>query len=429
MSILFKNVKLLEEYSYGDTTVNVLTDGNFIKYVGKDLPDNKADRVIEGNGNLLMPGFYNTHCHSAMTLFRGYGDDLPLQRWLNEKIFPAEDRLNEERVYTGSMIAIAEMIRNGVVSFSDMYFFLDETARAVEETGIKANLSRSIVSFDKDADFSKDQRVLESIDVFNKWHGKADGRIKIDMSLHAEYSNVEGCFRYVAELTKKMGTGFQIHVSETLSEHNEGIERRGMTPMRFLESCGVLEVPVTAAHCVFVDDDDIQLMARKGVSVAHNPVSNLKLGSGIMPYKKMKEAGVNITLGTDGVASNNRLSILRELQFATLVHKGAQRDPAVTLASDMIRCATKNGAVAQGRQDSGEIKVGSRADLILIDMNAINNIPAYSLDSAVCYSANDDNIIMTVCDGNILYDNGTYTTIDEELLKYNAKRVISHYFD
>ena len=429
MSILFKNVRLLEEYGYGDNTANVLVDGKVISYVGKDVPNCATDRVIECNGNLLMPAFYNTHCHSAMTLFRGYGDDLPLQRWLQEKIFPAEDRLNEERVYWGSMIAIAEMIKNGVASFSDMYFFLDETARAVEESGIKANLSRSIVSFDKDADFSKDQRVMESIDVYNRWHGKADGRIKIDMSLHAEYSNVEGCFRYVADLTKKLGTGFQIHVSETESEHRECIERHGMTPTRFLESCGVLENPVTAAHCVYVSDDDIRLMAEKGVSVAHNAVSNLKLGSGIMPYKKMKEAGVNVTLGTDGVASNNRLSVLRELQFATLIHKGVERDHAVTLASDMIKCATQNGARAQGRNDAGEIKVGNCADLILIDMNAINNIPAYSIDSAVCYSANDDNIIMTVCDGNILYENGSYTTIDEELLKYNAKKVISHYFD
>ena len=359
MSILFKNVRLLDRAYKG--TVNVLTDGKLISYIGKD--DVSADRVIEANGNLLMSAFFNTHCHSAMTLFRGYGDDLPLQRWLNEKIFPAEDRLNEERVYTGSMLAIAEMIRNGIVSFSDMYFFLDETARAVEETGIKANLSRSIVSFDKDADFSKDLRVLESIDVFNRWNGRADGRIKIDMSLHAEYSNVEGCFRYVADLTKKLGTGFQIHVSETKSEHEECIARHGVTPTRFLEECGVLELPVTAAHCVYVSDDDIALMAKRGVSVAHNPVSNLKLGSGIMPYRKMMDAGVNVTLGTDGVASNNRLSVLRELQYAALIHKGASCDPAVTNAGEMIRCATKNGAIAQGRLDTGEIKVGNRADL------------------------------------------------------------------
>ncbi len=425
MKILFKNVRILESGTEG--SLNVLVDGRSISYIGKD--EKSADKVIEGNGNLLMPAFYNAHCHSAMTLFRGYGDDLPLQRWLNEKIFPAEDRLNEERVYIGSQLAVAEMIRNGVVSFSDMYFFLDETARVVEECGIKANLSRSIVSFDKDADFSKDARVLESVDVFKKWHGKADGRIKIDMSLHAEYSNVEPCFRYVAELTKDLKTGFQIHVSETESEHRECIERHGMTPMRFLESCGVLELPVTAAHCVFVDEEDIKLMAKYGVTAAHNPVSNLKLGSGVMPYRKMKEAGVNIALGTDGVASNNRLSVLRELQYAALIHKGVDRDAAVTSARDIIKCATKNGALSQGREDCGEIAVGKRADLILVDMDAVNNIPSYDLESTVAYSATESNILMTLSDGNILYENGSYTTIDEELMKHNAKKVIAHYFD
>ncbi len=425
MKILFKNVRTFE--SGTESSVNVLVDGKFISYIGKDV--SVADKVIEGNGNLLMPAFYNAHCHSAMTLFRGYGDDLPLQRWLNEKIFPAEDRLNCERVYVGSQLAIFEMIRNGIVSFSDMYFFLDETARAVEESGIKANLSRSIVSFDENADFSRDTRVLESIDVFKRWHGAADGRIRIDMSLHAEYSNVEPCFRYVGELTKELKTGFQIHASETESEHRECMERHGMTPMRFLESCGVLELPVTAAHCVYVDDEDIELMAKYGVTAAHNPVSNLKLGSGVMPYRKMKDAGVNIALGTDGVASNNRLSILRELQYAALIHKGVDRDAAVTSARDIIKCATKNGAVSQGRDDCGELSVGNRADLILIDMDEVNNIPSYDLESTVAYSAAESNIIMTMSDGNILYEKGSYTTIDEELMKHNAKRVIAHYFD
>ncbi len=425
MSILFKNVRTLDGGVGG--TQNVLIEGKYITYIGNE--DKRADKVIEANGDLLMPAFYNTHCHSAMTLFRGYGDDMPLQKWLNEKILPAEDRLNCERVYTGSMLAIAEMIRNGVVSFSDMYFFLDETARAVEESGVKANLSRSIVSFDPNADFSKDQRVIESLNVFERWHGRADGRIKIDMSLHAEYSNVEPCFRYVADIAKKLKTGFQTHVSETRLEHEECIKRHGMTPMQFLDFCGVLDVPVTAAHCVYVSDGDIELMAEKGVTAAHNPVSNLKLGSGIMPYKKMKEAGVNIALGTDGVASNNRLSILRELQYAALIHKGAECDPAVTNARDIISCATKNGAMAQGRYDSGELREGKRADLILVDMNAVNNIPTYDLESTVAYSMSDANVLMTLSDGNILYDRGTYTTIDEELMKHNAKRVVSHYFD
>ena len=428
-TILFKNV-YLPEYSGYEGTVNILVKDKIIAYIGKYIPTEGGEvKVIEGNGNLIMPAFYNAHCHSAMTLFRGYGDDLPLQRWLEERIFPAEDRLTEESVYYGSMVAIAEMIRNGTVSFSDMYFFLDDTARAVEESGVKANLSRSIVSFDPEIDCEKDSRIKEAIDVFDRWHGKADGRIKIDMSLHAEYTNVEKCCRYVGALAKERGVGLQVHISETAKEHDECIARHGVTPTKFFLDCGVLDVPVTAAHCVWVDDEDIAIMAKKGVSVAHNPVSNLKLGSGIMPYKKMKDAGVNITLGTDGAASNNRLSILREMQLASLIHKGNDLDPSVTLAEDMIRIATRNGAISQGRLDCGAVSMGMKADMLLVDMSAFNNLPSYSRESAICYSMTEENILMTLCDGNILYDRGAYTTIDEEKLKSNARRVISHYFD
>ena len=428
MSILFKNVNLPEYYGYSGT-VNVLVKDKVIAYIGKYVPTDVDVRVIEGNGNLLLPAFYNTHCHSAMTLFRGYGDDLPLQRWLNERIFPAEDRLTSESVYYGSMIAIAEMIRNGTVSFSDMYFFLDDTARAVEESGVKANLSRSIVSFDPNIDCDNDARIKEAIEVFDRWHGKSDGRIKIDMSLHAEYTNVAKCAEYVGRLAKERGTGLQVHISETASEHDECIARHGVTPTKFFLEAGVLDVPVTAAHCVWVDDEDIAIMAERGVSVAHNPVSNLKLGSGIMPYRRMKDAGVNITLGTDGAASNNRLSVLREMQLAALLHKGNDLDPSVTVASDMIKLATRNGAIAQGRRDCGDVAMGKRADLLLVDMSAFNNIPAYSFESAVAYSVTEENIILTMCDGNILYENGAYTTIDEEALKSKAREVISHYFD
>lgn len=428
MSILFKNVYLTEKYGYG-STVNLLVDGERIAYIGKDLPQVSADKVVEANGNLLLPAFYNAHCHSAMTLFRGYGDDLPLSRWLNEKIFPAEDRLNEERVYYGSLLAIAEMIKGGTVSFSDMYFFLDSTAEAVKESGIKANLSRSIVSFDPNIDVENDSRIAEAIDVFKRWHMQCDGRIRIDMSLHAEYTNVEKCCRYLGELARELGTGIQLHASETESEHKECIERHGVTPMKFFENMGVLDVPVTAAHCVWIEDEDIEIMKKHGVTAAHNPVSNLKLGSGIMPYRKMKDMGVNVALGTDGAASNNRLSILRELQYATLIHKGAELDPTVTLARDAIDMATVNGAKSQGRLDCGEIKVGNRADIILIDMDSLNNIPFYDLESTVCYSACDSDVLMTVCDGRILYENGSYTSIDEERLRREAKSVISHYFD
>ena len=429
MSILFKNVYLPESCGYGHKTVNILIEDDRIVYIGEKLPKIFALRTIEGNGNLVIPAFYNAHCHSAMTLFRGYGDDLPLGRWLDEKILPAEEKLDSERVYYGSMLAIAEMLRGGVVSFSDMYYFLDDTARAISESGVKANISRSIVSFDKDIDVANDYRIAEAIELYKKWHNADNGRIKVEMSLHAEYTNVEKCCRYVAFLAREMGTGIHIHASETASEHEKCIERHGVTPIKFFEDTGVLDVPVTAAHCVWVEDNDIQIIKNHNVTVVHNPVSNLKLGSGIMPYRKLREAGINIALGTDGAASNNSISILRELQFASLIHKGEELDPTVTNAGDMLEMATRNGALAQGREDCGKIEVGAKADLLLVDMDSIGNIPSYNFESTICYSASEADILMTVCDGRILYERGTYTSIDEERLRYEAKRVISHYFD
>lgn len=429
MGILFKNVHLPQSCGYGAECVDVLVKDSRIAYIGKEAPTESGDRVIDCKGNLLSPAFYNAHCHSAMTLFRGYGDDLPLREWLDTRILPAEERLNESRVYYGSMMGIAEMIRNGVVSFSDMYFFLDATARAVGESGIKANISRSIVSFDEDICTESDIRINEGISAVKQWNNAYDGRLKVDMSLHAEYSNVEKCCRYVGEAARELGTGIQLHLSETESEHVKCIEKRGMTPTEFFEHTGVLDVPVTAAHCVYVNDSDIDILAKKGVSVAHNPVSNLKLASGVMPYAKLRRAGVNIALGTDGVASNNRLSVLREMQYAALIHKGVSRNASETCASDMLDCATVNGAKAQGRSDCGRIEVGCRADLILINAESINNIPLFSYESMLCYSACESDILMTVCDGRILYENGEYTTIDIERLTAEAKEVFAHYFD
>ncbi len=428
MKILIKDIRLAKDCGFGKNPVNILTDGKIISYIGEFVPDVRADRVIDGKGNLVLPAFYNAHCHSSMTLFRGYGDDLPLDRWLNERIFPAEDRLDEKSVYIGSMVAIAEMIRNGIVSFSDMYMFMDSVACAVRDCKVKANLARSIVSFDPDIDMKNDFRMKEAADFAKRWHGECDGKIKVDMSLHAEYTNVAKCCEYVADYAAKNGYLMQVHASETKKEHDECIARHGVTPIRFFSDTGVFDVPATAAHCVWADDEDIEILARKSVTVAHNPVSNLKLASGVMPYVKMKKAGVNIALGTDGAASNNRLDILREMQFAALIHKGIQLDAAATDASDMIYMATRAGALAQGRRDCGKIETGYAADLLMIDLHSINNIPNYDYESAVCYSVGTSDIVLTMCDGCILYENGAYTSIDTERLEFEMKQVLENYF-
>ena len=437
MKLLLKNARLLLSPSDGITDENEtyfvgVTDER-ITFVGLALPENEReqdfDRVIDCKENLLMPAFYNAHCHSAMTLFRGYGEDLPLRRWLDERILPAEDRLNFRRVYYGSRLAIAEMIRNGIVSFTDMYMFSDATAEAVLESGIKANISRSIVSFDKNITKQTDPRFAEAVALAERYHNAGDGRLRVDMSLHAEYSNVDACCQYVSEYAAEHDLRMQLHLSETENEHNECMARHGMTPAEYFASLGVFDVPTSAAHCVWLTEHDISILKEKNVTPVHCPVSNLKLGSGVMPLRKMLDCGIPVALGTDGVASNNTLSILRELQTAAILHKGVHRNPEQIRAAELPALATRNGALSQGRGDCGVLKAGMRADMIMIDLNAINNIPSYDLATTLAYSAENSNVLLTMCDGRILWENGEYTSIDTECLRFEARQVIRHYFD
>ena len=347
MKTLLKNATLLPEYGFENRFVNVLIKDKKIYGITETIPDDfRADEVIDCTGNLLIPACYNAHCHAAMTLFRGYGEDLPLQRWLEERIFPAEEKLTFRSVYHATTLAIAEMLKAGIASFSDMYMFEDAVAEAVLATGIKANVSRALVSFDPDVEMGKENRMIEAIRLAEWYHGADDGRILVDFSLHAEYTNVPKACAYVAEVANRFKTGMQIHLSETEKEHRECIGRWGKTPTEFFRDTGVLDVPTTAAHGVWLEDGDMAILAEKKATVVHNPVSNLKLGSGVLPLRKLLDAGVNVALGTDGVASNNRLDILRELQTAAILHKGVNRDPACMTAREIFPLANRNGALS-----------------------------------------------------------------------------------
>ncbi len=425
MTVLFEKVALPQK---GEGWY-VLVSGNTVASIERERPHGSFDRVIPGEGRLLIPGLCNAHTHTAMTIFRGYGEDLPLERWLHERIFPAEDRLSDRAVYLGSKLAIAEMISGGVTSFSDMYFFCDATARAVYESGIKANLSRSIVSFDENADPTADQRIAESLALYREWNGEADGRILIDFSLHAEYTNKAPTVRYMAELTKKYNTRMQIHLSETRKEHEECIGRNGVTPTGFFLKNGLFEVPVSCAHGVYLTDEDRSVLAKAGATVVHNPISNLKLGSGIMPLAKTVSSGVRVALGTDGAASNNRLDLLREMQTAILLQKGVSGDPESVKAEDGPTLASENGYLSQGRSDSGRMEVGMRADLALYDLTSLANLPNTDPLVVLAYSASAGDTVLTMVDGRILYENGVFTTLDVEKLKYEFLDMRAHYFD
>ena len=424
MKILFDSVFL----PAGETAF-VTVEGAHIAAVDTVRPSGRFDRVIDGRGQLLTPGLVNAHCHSAMTLLRGHGEDLPLDRWLTERIFPAEDLLNDRAVYLASRMAIAEMLAGGVTSFSDMYFFCDATARAVAECGIKANLSRSIVSFDESTDYARDSRVLESLSLHSAWHGAEEGRIRVDLSLHAEYTNVAPCVRYVAGCAEKLSARVQIHLSETEKEHKECLLRHGVTPTRFFLDNGLLDVPVVAAHCVYLDDADRELLASHGATAVHNPISNLKLGSGVMPLGKTLAAGVRVALGTDGAASNNRLDLLREMQTAILLEKGMTGRPEGFTAAEGLTLATENGALAQGREDCGRLAVGYRADLALFDLTGLHSLPVTAPVTTLAYSAMASDACLTMVDGRILYENGEFTALDVEKLKHEFSDMRAHYFD
>ncbi len=424
MKILFDKTSV-----YGHGEVYVAVDGKYITYIGAERPEGRFDRVVDTKDKMLFPGLYNCHTHSAMQFLRGYGEDLPLDRWLHERIFPAEDRLTEDIVYLSSKFAIAEMLKNGICSFSDMYYFCDQTARAVGETGIKANISRSIVSFDDTEDHSGNIRFKESADLFEKYHNTFDERLKVEFSLHAEYTNVPSMAKYCAEYAKGKDIAFQIHLSESEKEHIECIARHGMTPTEFFADCGIMDSPVSFAHCVWVTDSDIDLLKKHNSTAVHNPASNLKLGSGVMPLSKMLAKGLNVALGTDSAASNNTLDIMKEMYLAAILQKGVDRDPALIKAESIVELATVNGAKCQNRNDCGMIKVGKKADIIMINTDSINNIPTFSPTYTLVYSANSSDVCLNMVDGQILYENGEFLTLDSEKLKYDMKKLRKNFFE
>ncbi|MDO4545336.1 MAG: amidohydrolase [Bacillota bacterium] len=409
--MLFKNIAILNERLEVETDRFLAVTGDRITYIGAEEPEGSFGRVYDGKGKLLMSGFYNAHAHSPMTLMRGYGENLTLQDWLNRKIFPFEAKLDGDAVYWGTMLAMAESLRFGIVSTSDMYYFCEDMARAVEVTGAKANISRSIAN-----PAGTPPEELESFDemkcFYENFHKSAGGRIRVDMSLHAEYTSDEATARALADYARGLDTVMHVHVSETKSEHEECKKRHGLTPAAYLEKTGIFDVPAIAAHCVYSEDEDLEIFRSKGVTVATNPVSNMKLASGICDAAHVLEQGVKLAIGTDSVASNNSLNFFEEMKTLAIGNKAASTDPTAITPKDVLRAATLGGAAAQGRQDCGLIKEGNKADLILVDISVPNMNPVHSFINNLVYSMSGSDVLMTMVDGKILYENGSYTTLD-----------------
>lgn len=388
-----------------------------IAYIGGTAPAPEAGdfgEVYDGTEKVLMPGFYNCHSHVPMTLLRGYAEGLPLQAWLNDMVWPFEAHIDDPSSRAGTELAIAEMLASGTVGFTDMYYQTDERCHAVLESGIKANICEGLLAFG-DVTFDEMPAKAENKRFVADYNGAGDGRLLIDMCIHAEYTTNPNVVEGVGQLAYDLGVGTHIHISETKSEHEECKERRqGMSPAQYFDSLGFFRTPCTAAHAVWTEEADWEIFRERGVTVATNPASNLKLGSGIAPVPKMLEAGVNVALGTDGVASNNNHDMLQELFLLSILHKGANCDPTLITAADALRIATVNGARSQRRPDCGLVKEGFKADLVVLDTSKANMHPKTHLLHNIVYSANCGNVLLTMVDGKVLYKDGEFLTIDVE---------------
>ena len=418
MSILIRNCTAVLMDQAGTVLPNayVAVEGSRILSVGPQRPAGDFDREIDGKGNVLMPGFVDAHTHVPMTAMRGYGDGNNLQDWLNNYIFPVEARWDDRAIRACTSLGLAEMISSGITCIADMYGHSPAIAQEVAAAGISANLSVGGVQFTDDfnPDTHNDCRVQRELT--EQWHGYNDGQILVDASVHGEYTSHQQLWRWMAGYAREHGLGMHVHISETRSEHEECLARHGKTPIQVLNDYGVWDGRAIAAHCVWTTPEDWAVMAEKGISAVHNPMSNLKLGSGIAPVPAMKKAGVNVCLGTDGVSSNNCTDFFGDLKIAAILHNGAGCDPLALLPIDALRMATANGGRALGRK-TGVIAEGYTADLILVDFSHLNLTPCHSVLSNLAYAAHGSDVRMNMARGRVIYKDGDFLTIDIQRVK------------
>ena len=431
MKTLFTNCAILAWKDEGFALVKngcLGVDGDKIAYIGEDAPKDPYDAVKDMTGKILLPGLYNCHTHSPMVLLRGVGSDLPLDQWLFGEVCPIEDKLTPEDIEAGSDLALMEMVSGGTVSFSDMYFSPERTAQAVARAGMKANLNRPVQAFDPNERPEDSYRIKEAVALYEQYHGFADGRVLIDWCIHAEYTCSEAVTRYLSDLCRAGNGNMHIHLSETEKEHLACKEKYGKTPAEWFEALGAFDCGAFAAHCVTLEDGDIEILKRHNVSVVHNPTSNLKLGSGIAPIQRYVDRGLNVALGTDGAASNNNLNLFEEIHLAALINNGELRDATVMNAETVLKMATVNGAKVQRRENCGKLAVGCRADIVAVDTDKPHMTPCLDIPALLVYSAQTSDVCLTMCDGQILYENGEYKTIDAEKTYYNVKKTVERLY-
>lgn len=387
-TLLIKNVLLKDR-----KTDILVADGRFKSLCAPE--GTRADETLDAEGTAILPPFYNTHTHAAMSLLRGYADDMPLQKWLQDYIWPYENKMTAQDIREGSRLAVREMIRTGTVFFSDMYFEIDQTIAVVQEFGIRAAIGVTFVD-----SHSKSQQA-DKLDMLRNWVDPSGGLITLTVAPHAIYTVSPDLLVKCADTARSLGLKLHIHLSETRQEVEDCLRAHGTTPVRYLDSLGFLGPDVIAAHVVHVDEEEAAILASRGVTIAHCPCSNMKLASGIFPYKLLHEAGCRITLGTDGDSSNNNLDMREEMKFAALLAKVSSGDPEVLPAAEALEMATRSGAEAFGL-DAGVIREGALADALLVRLDDPRMQPCHNLISNWVYAAGSSCIDCVICNGNIV---------------------------
>jgi len=404
----------------------IIMEGSKIIYSG--VQDDKIDgqtgdyEYYKFESGIIIPGMINAHTHIPMTLQRGICDNKNLQTWL-DYIWSVEPKLTSEDVYWGTMLGIAEMLASGTVGFNDQYFYSDHIAKAVHETGIKAVLAPSIF-FDGNPEADSMEEALNIAKaVHENWNGK-DKRIWVQFGPHAPYTVDGDWFDIVADEARNRGTTLHTHLNETEYEVLESKKAHSLRPVEWMEEIGVLDIINSAAHCIHLSQNEIDLLKKYNVNVLHCPKSNAKIGSGIANIPHLLKEGVNVCLGTDGQASNNKLDMFEEMAFEVLIHKAVHKDPTIIKTEDVLRMTTCNASsLFPENSYSGTLEANTQADLVVIDLNSPSTTPIIDPVSHLVHAVGREQVVMTVVNGSILYHNGNFLTLDIEKIKKESQRV------
>lgn len=399
----------------------MLIEGDRITYIGQDRPEGvEGAETFDGKGLLFLPGLINTHGHAAMSLLRGYGDDMVLQEWLGQKMWPMEAKFTGEDVYWGTALSAIEMLKSGTTTFLDMYDHMDQVASVVEQSGMRAVLTRGVIGL---CPPEEQQRKLDEAILFARnWHGKANGRITTMMSPHAPYTCPPDYIEKIVQAAHDLDLPLHTHMSETRAEVEQNVRDYGVRPAQHLLNLGLFSRPSLLAHAVHLTDEEIAMLAEHHVAVSHNPGSNLKLASGVARVPELLQAGVTVSLGTDGAASNNNLDMFEEIRLAALIHKGVSGDPTAIPAAEALRMGTVYGAKSLFLEDTGVLAAGMKADFIALNLQQAHFLPKTDYISHAVYSAAGQDVEHVWVDGKQVVKSRECLTLDEEKILFEAQR-------